>query len=175
MPGSTCFLSADHRIIHADRAAPRTYTTRMQGLPSGVQQQPKESFVQVFSLQAQVCGHQLSATVSDAGGCLTVETASGPLSVRSLADAERVAERQIGLFLQRAERGGVPWGRYLSAGQVAAVYGDWPLLPGPASPRASETPVSRIRSRWRPSDGPLSALGNAMAIIRAYSPRRAAA
>ena len=131
--------------------------------------------MQVFSLQAQVCGHQLSVTVSDAGGRLIVETASEQWSAQSLADAERVAGRQVGLFLQRAQRRGIPWGLYLSVGQVAAVYGDWPLLPGPASPRASETPLSRIRSRWRPSDGPLSALENAMAIIRAYAPRRAAA
>jgi hypothetical protein len=131
--------------------------------------------MQVFSLQAQVCGRQISATVTVTGAGLTVDTASGRLTARSLADAERLAERQIGLFLQRAERGGVPWGLYVSVGQVAAVYGDWPLLPGPASPRASETPVSRIRSRWRPSDGAIRALENAMTIVRAYAQHRAAA
>lgn len=131
--------------------------------------------MQVFSLQAQVCGHKISATVCDTGAGLTVDTGSGPINARSLAEAERLAERQIGLFLQRAQRGGAPWGLYVSVGQVAAVYGDWPLMPGPASSRASETPVARIRSQWQPSDGPINALQNAMLIARTYTQHRAAA
>lgn len=127
---------------------------------------------QLFSLTAQVLGHQRSCTAESDGFGITVNTATGPRSVRSWHEAIRVAEQDIGLFLRRAERGDIPWGLHVSVGTVQAVYGEWPLLPGPPSDRPEPSPVSRIRSRWRESDGPMSALNNAVEIIRFYLPRR---
>ncbi len=128
---------------------------------------------QLFTLTAQVCGMNRSCSAESDGFGITVSTSTGPHAVRSWQDAIRVAERDIGLFLRRAERGDIPWGLHVSVGMVQAVYGEWPLLPGPPSDdRPEPSPVRRIRSKWRDSDGPMSALGNAVEIMKAYAPRR---
>jgi len=130
----------------------------------------------LFSLNADVCGvkHQVSADQTHAG--IVVISPTGQARARSLAEAVKIAAREIGMFLQRAERPGIPWGVYVSAGQVAAVYGMWPPLMGPPSdsrPRPNE--VARIRSLWQDGDGPLAALENACQIIEATIRRRHAA
>ena len=72
----------------------------------------------------------------------------------------------------------MPWGLRVEVSGAQAVYGEWPLIAGGGrvDGRPDDSPVSRIRREWR--DGkPLSALENAIRIIRAYAPgaRRAAA
>ena len=130
----------------------------------------------MFSLIAQVLGQQVEVQAVRDGVGITVHTPSGPVSARSVNDAVRIAHRHLGVVLQRAERPGIPWGLHVSAGEVAAVYGKWPLLPGPVDQRrAPESAVSRIRRRWHDGDGPLAALENALAIVRHYTAHRAAA
>ncbi len=124
----------------------------------------------IFILDADVCGakHQVSAAHTRAG--IVVTSQGAQVRARAIADAVRIAARQIGLLLQKAERSGVPWGLRVSVGDVAAVYGMWPPLMGPPSdvrPRPSE--VARIRKLWRDTDGPLAALDNACKIIEAYA------
>ncbi len=131
--------------------------------------------MQIFSLDAHSCGARRSCSAEADGFGITVNTSTGPVSVRSRAEAIRVAERDIGLFLRLAERGDRPWGLSVSVGGVQAVYGEWPLLPGPPSPRQPPSLVSRIRSRWQDGDGPMAALSNAVSIIQAYAQRAQAA
>ena len=130
----------------------------------------------MFSLDAQVCGATRSTRAEqDGSGGITVYTSAGPRRARNVNDAIRLARNDIGEFLLPAQRGGRPWGLRVQVGGVAAVYGDWPLLAGPSGGRPDNSLVTRIRSRWHDS-GPLSALENAVEIIRAYlSPGRAAA
>lgn len=130
----------------------------------------------IFSLDADVCGvrHRVSAETTPAGILLMSPT--GQQRARSLGDAVRLAAREIGLFLQRAERQAAPWGLHVSVGQVAAVYGCWPPLMGPpADARPRPSLIARIRRLWRDTDGPLAALDNACKIIEAYSARAHAA
>jgi hypothetical protein len=132
--------------------------------------------MQLFSLTAQVLGTQYAVSVDNDGTGIVVHAPDGPQAARTLAEAERLAHRAMAMILRRAERPGVPWGLLVSVAGVQAVYGEWPLLPGPAEPsRPQRTPVSRIREEWRDGDGPLKALENAMRIIEAYVGRRAAA
>jgi hypothetical protein len=56
----------------------------------------------------------------------------------------------------------------VAVGEVAAVYGSWPLLSGPAEARPRPSLIARIRRLWRDSDGPLGALDNAIKIVEAY-------
>ncbi len=131
--------------------------------------------MQIFTLDAQLCGTRRSCNAEADGFGITVITSTGPVSVRSRSEAIRVAERDIGLFLRPAERGERPWGLSVSVGGVQAVYGEWPRFPGPPSPRQPPSLVSRIRSRWQNGDGPMSALSNAVSIIQAYTQRAQAA
>jgi len=130
----------------------------------------------IFSLDADVCGvkHRVSAESTAAG--IVLMSPTGQQRARSLGEAVRLAAREIGLFLQRAENQSVPWGLHVSAGQAAAVYGCWPPLMGPpvdARPRPSL--IARIRRLWRDGDGPIAALDNACKIIDAYTARARAA
>jgi hypothetical protein len=50
----------------------------------------------------------------------------------------------------------------------SAAYGEWPLSGGTAAPSFQQTALARIRRRWH-DRGPLSALENAMEIVRAYN------
>ena len=131
--------------------------------------------MQVFSLQAQVCGEQRAVSVDSDEYGYVIQTANGPVHARALSQAERIAHHDMGEFLRLAHRRGVPWGLYVRVGEIAAVYGEWPLLPGPTSPHRAETPVSKLRREWRESSGALGALENAVQIVRAYLHRRAAA
>ncbi|MGA7704186.1 MAG: hypothetical protein WB998_04755 [Solirubrobacteraceae bacterium] len=124
----------------------------------------------IFSLAADVCGakRQVSADHTRAG--IVVFLLVDQVRARTVAEAVRIAARQTGLFLQRAERPGVPWGLQVSVGGLVAVYGMWAPLMGPPSdacPHPSE--AARIRKLWRDTDGPLAALENACKIIDVYA------
>jgi hypothetical protein len=56
----------------------------------------------------------------------------------------------------------------VSVAEGSAAYGEWPLSGGTAAPSFQQTALARIRRRWR-DYGPLSALENAIEIIRAYN------
>jgi hypothetical protein len=130
---------------------------------------------QLFSLGGQKCGLERHATAEADGLGITVSLDGEIVRARSTNDAIRIARDYIGEFLQSAQRGGRPWGLMVSVSGGNAVYGEWPLLGGGGgSPDFQNTPLVRIRNRWHDS-GPLSALANAIEIIRAYTPRGRAA
>lgn len=130
----------------------------------------------LFSLGAQKCGPERHAqATSDGLGRITVDLDGEMIRARSVNDAIRIARDYIGEFLQPAQRGGTPWGLLVTVSGGSAVYGEWPLSDGGGrSPDSQNTPLVRIRNRWHDS-GPLSALANAIEIIRAYAPRGRAA
>jgi hypothetical protein len=130
----------------------------------------------MFTLDAQVLGTERSVRAESDGLGINVFTSSGPRRARSWNEAVRVARDDIGEFLRPAQRPGVPWGLRVTVSGGQAVYGEWPLLPGPSGGGGfHQTPLSRIRSRWNGSSAH-SALENAVAIIREYlPPGRAAA
>jgi hypothetical protein len=121
-----------------------------------------------FNLDAQVLGTKRSVRAEVDGLGIVVHYSEGIRRVRSWGDAIRVAERDIGEFIRPAGRPGVPWGLRVSVPDGTAVYGEWPLLPGPPSPDFRRSLLSRIRDRL---SGPSasSALENAVAIITAYA------
>jgi hypothetical protein len=126
----------------------------------------------LFSLDAHRCGVERHARAEADGLGITVDLDGQPVRARSGNDAIRIARDYIGEFLQPAERGGAPWGLRVTVSDGVAVYGEWPLSGGGGgSPSFQNTPLVRIRNRWRGS-GPLSALANAIEIIRAYTARR---
>jgi len=93
--------------------------------------------------------------------------------------ALRLAHNEIGHYLRRA-RHDQPWGLVVQAGRSSAIDG----TPNPAAgvvlrgrPDNPNSLVARIRRRWREGDSPLSALENAIDIIRTLVERshRAAA
>jgi hypothetical protein len=131
--------------------------------------------MEIFSLQAQVLGTSYSAVASNDGLGITVETGNDRLAARSVREAERIARNYLGPILSKAERNGAPWGLLVSVGGVAAVYGNWPLLPGgpPSSPTSIEL-VTRIRREYHDGSA-LAALENALRIIEAYAGDRRAA
>lgn len=125
---------------------------------------------QLFALDAQKCGHQRHAHAESDGFGITVYTDGIPHHARSSSEAIRIAREYIGEYLQRAQRGGVPWGLLVTVPGGAASYGEWPLTGGGSrSPSFVSTPLVRIRNRWHDS-GPRSALENAIQIIREYLP-----
>ena len=132
----------------------------------------------MFSLDAQVLGTERSVRAESDGLGITVYTSGGPRRARTWNEAVRIARDDIGEFLRPAQRPGVPWGLRVTVSGGQAVYGEWPLLPGPSEGGTGgfqQTPLSRIRSRWHASSAH-SALENAVAIIREYlPPGRAAA
>jgi hypothetical protein len=128
--------------------------------------------VPIFSLDAQVLGVERHVRVEQGPAGYVVSSSSGRAAVRTLGEAVRTAARDIGSYLERAQRKGAPWGLQVSVGEVAAVYGAWPPLSGPPpASRSRPSLVARIRRLWRSTDGPLAALDNAVKIIEAYAAR----
>lgn len=131
--------------------------------------------MEIFSLQAQVLGTNYTAVASNDGLGITVETGRGRFAARSVREAERIARDYLGPILSTAERNNAPWGLYVSVAGVAAVYGNWPLLPGgpPSSPTTINL-VTRIRREYHDGSA-LAALANALRIVAAYTSDRRAA
>jgi hypothetical protein len=131
--------------------------------------------MEIFTITIQIAGreHEVAAEYDPRG--VLVTSVGAPVHVRDLHAATDLAGRILGPSLNRARRNGAPWGLHVSAFGYQAVYGTWPLLPGVPGER-HETPISRIRARFREGDGPLDALSNAIRIIEAAAPaaRRAA-
>jgi hypothetical protein len=108
-----------------------------------------------------------------------VETPAGQQAAGRFKTALRLARNEIGHHLRRARRD-QPWGLVVQAGGASAIYG----TPNPAAgvvlggaPGDPNSLIARIRRRWRDGDSPISALENAIEIIRALvePSRRAAA
>lgn len=131
----------------------------------------------MFTLDAQVCGTERTTRAEADGFGITVDTSAGPMRARSVNDAIRIARDDIGEFLQAAQRRGVPWGLRVTVSGGTAVYGEWPLLGGGGGRGGGfeNSPLVRIRRRWHHGSDALSALANAVEIIRAYAPAGRAA
>jgi hypothetical protein len=125
---------------------------------------------QLFSLDAQKCGFERHTSAEADGFGITVSRDGEMVRARSVDDAIRIARDYIGEFLQPAQRGEIPWGLLVTVPGGSASYGEWPLLGGSRNPDFQNTPLVRIRNRWHNGSGPLSALANAIAIIRSYAP-----
>jgi hypothetical protein len=133
----------------------------------------------LFTLIARTVIEVRTVTVTSDGTNYFVKTDSGTRPVRTLRQAVHFAREEIGHFLAPIERAQGPWGLYVSVAGVAAFYGELqPNVPrsgGPPLPPGEL--INRIRDDYRPGDGPLAALRNAIRIIEAYLGRghRAAA
>jgi hypothetical protein len=126
---------------------------------------------QIFSLAAQKAGLERHVQAELDGSGITVYRDGTPVVARTGNDAIRIARDYIGEFLQPAQRGGIPWGLRVSVADGQAAYGEWPLSGGgPPSQSFRNTALFRIHDRWHDS-GPLSALENAIQILREYVPR----
>jgi hypothetical protein len=126
---------------------------------------------QLFALDAQKAGAKKHVHAETDGSGITVYRDGWPAHARNASEAIRVARDYIGEFLQPAQRGGIPWGLLVTVPEGVASYGEWPLSGrGGDRPDFRKTPLVRIRERWHDS-GPLSALENAIEIIKAYSGR----
>jgi hypothetical protein len=121
----------------------------------------------IFSLTCQVGGVEHSVRAERRGGGIAILSDAGVQYARGLDRATRFAGEILGPHLERARRGGLPWGLLVEVGGNQAVYGDWPLLPGPSEPVRKRRPstLSRLRALWRDEDGALSALNNALRIV----------
>ena len=109
---------------------------------------------------------------------ITVTTSHGPQHARNLNDALRLTREDLGKFLRRGERSGVPWVLCVSVAGVAAYYGDVRFCRsgggvGGGGRLPSTELVVRIRRRWHDNQGPTAALENALDIISAYLGRGA--
>lgn len=125
---------------------------------------------QLFSLAAHRCGPERHVRAEADGFGITVYLDGEPRTARTINDAIAIARDYIGDFLQPAQRGGMPWGLLVTVSGGVASYGEWPLSGGGGSPSFQNTPLVRIRNRWADSR-PLSALANAIQIVREYVPR----
>jgi hypothetical protein len=130
--------------------------------------------MELFSFTAQVLGRMYTATASNDGNGIVVQTPGGAEAARTIGKAEHIAHHAIALILRAAERPGVPWGLQVSVAGVQAVYGEWPRFMGRGGP-AEVTPIVRLREQWHDGDGPLRALENAIKIVRTYAGSHAAA
>jgi hypothetical protein len=133
-----------------------------------------------FELRAHFLQTRRSVRARPTGLGWQVETDADRVEVRTLEQAVRIAEQHIGELLRRVGRR-PGWGLSVIAGSASAFYGEpdpmQVAVPGGrgASP---DSLVARIRSRWKQGDSPVSALQNALQIVRGYlgrSGRRAAA
>lgn len=122
---------------------------------------------ELFSLDAQVAGQERHTHAECDGSGITVYTDGVPHLARTRNDAIRIARNYIGEFLTRAHRRGLgAWGVRVTVADGTAVYGQWPLGGrGTPDPGFRQTPLFKIRNRWHDS-GPLSALENAVEIMR---------
>lgn len=132
-----------------------------------------------FSLTAHICGEELSVSARDDGTGWVVHSSSGSRATRRFQVALHLARDEVGTYLTHARRD-QPWGLVVTVGGASALYG----TPHPAAgvsiggpPGDPNSLIARIRRRWRDGDSPVSALENAVQIIRALaeSPARAAA
>jgi hypothetical protein len=129
------------------------------------------SMSELFRLDAQVCGFERHVKAEADGLGITLYLDGQPTRSGSVNDAIRGARDFIGEFLRPAARSDRPWGLRVSVSGGAAVYGEWPLVGGGSGdPSFRKSPLVRIRERWHDS-GPVSALENAIQIIREYTPR----
>jgi len=132
----------------------------------------------IFSLTCQVGGVEHGVTAEQRTGGIALLTEDGVQFARSMERATRSAGEVLGPLLERARRGSLPWGLLVEVNGNQAVYGEWPLLPGPADPTRRRRPstLSRLRALCREEDGPIAALNNALRIIEEFAgPQRAAA
>lgn len=126
---------------------------------------------QLFQLEAQKAGFERYARAEADGFGITLYRDADPSRVSSPDEAVRAGGEYIAEFLRPAARGSIPWGLRVVVPGGVAVYGEWPLAGGGGgSPSFRKSPIVRIRERWHDS-GPLSALENAIQIIREYTPR----
>lgn len=132
-----------------------------------------------FSLTAHICGEELSVTAHNDGTGWVVHSRAGSRAARRFQTALRLARDEVGSYLTHV-RTNQPWGLVVSVGGASALYG----TPNPAAgvsiggpPGDPNSVIARIRRRWRDGDSPVSALENAVQIIRALteSATRAAA
>ena len=126
-----------------------------------------------FALSAHFIGNRRSVEAVFDGYSWTVETVSGPVSVRDIDQAIRIARQSIGELLRRVGRR-PGWGLRVEVAGVAASYGepDPEEVSFPSGGRADPNSlVARIRARWRHGDSPESALDNALEIVRGYAGR----
>lgn len=126
-----------------------------------------------FSLIAHICGQELAVSATSDGPGWVIETHAGQQVVGRFETALRLARNEIGSYLRRARRD-QPWGLVVQAGGSSAIYG----TPNPAAgvvlggrPGDPNSVVARIRRRWQDGDSPISALENAIEIIRALVER----
>ena len=129
---------------------------------------------QLFALDAQKAGFGCSARAQADGFGVTLYLDGEPRRAGSFSGAIRIVRDYVGGFLLPVQRGGTPWGLRVTVSGGMASYGEWPLAGGGRSPDFEHSPLVRIRNRWHDS-GPLSALENAVQIIRAYGPEGRAA
>lgn len=129
---------------------------------------------ELFRLEAQKAGAECHVSVSADGFGLSVDRDGWPTRARNSAEAVRIARDYVGDFLEPADHGAIPWGLRVTVADGIAVYGDWPLAAPKERPDPifQRTPLVRIRKRWHDS-GPLSALDNAVEILRTYAVRTA--
>ena len=129
---------------------------------------------------ALICNHNgelTSVTAEQRGRAIAVNiSGGGTILARSLSEATRKAADLIAPHLDRARRTEAEWGLYVSAGDVSALFGEFPPDPvtptitGPPAKRSSE--VARIHDQWAHRDGsPLGALDAAIKIIQIYAER----
>ncbi|HEY0392006.1 MAG TPA: hypothetical protein VGC63_09875 [Solirubrobacterales bacterium] len=126
-----------------------------------------------FALSAHFIDNRRSVEAIFDGYSWTVETVSGPVSVRDIDQAIRIARQSIGELLRRVDRR-PGWGLRVEVADVAASYGepDPEEVSFPSGGRADPNSlVARIRGRWRQGDSPESALDNALEIVRGYAGR----
>jgi hypothetical protein len=127
---------------------------------------------QLFSLDGQKAGAERHASAQvDDFRRISVSCDGHIVLAKNLNDAIRIARDYVGELIHNAG-GGIPWGVRVTVPDGTAVYGEWPLMPGGGggSPSFQDTPLVKIRNRWHGSS-PLSALENAIEIIKAYAPR----
>src|ERR1700742_3601202 len=105
--------------------------------------------MEIFAITVQIAGRKSRVWAEAAPGGIEVRSEAGAVHVSELHAAIDVAGRTLGPLLEHARRNGAPWGLHVTAWNYQAVYGSWPLLPGPVAEARSETPISRIRSRFR--------------------------
>jgi hypothetical protein len=124
----------------------------------------------LFSLDAQRAGIEAHARAEADGLGITLTLNGTARPAKSVNDAIRQARQYMGEFLLPAQKGDVPWGLRVTVSGGVAAYGEWPLAPGGGGgdPTFQNSPLVRIRNRWHDS-GPLSALANAIDIVRAYA------